>query len=200
VVDDDAVWAAVDAERSSLADLFAGLPDEAWGVASLCEGWTVRHVLAHLALAQPTPAWTVVNVVRARLDFNRMVRDTALREASRPTAELVDVLRGMVGSRRKAPGISCREPLIDALVHGQDVAIPLGVDRVMPTDAAAEALRRVMTAPLLMAPAFPARGAYRRVRLVASDADLEIGRGPRVEATAQELLLAVMGRRSLLPV
>ena len=199
-MDDDAVWAAVDAERSSLADLFAGLSDEAWGVASLCAGWTVRDVLAHLALAQPTPVWTAVNLVRARLDFNRMVRDTALREASRPTAALVEVLRGMVGSRRKAPGVSCREPLIDALVHGQDVAIPLGIDRVMPSEAAAEALRRAMTAPLLMAPAFPARAAYRRVRLVATDADVEIGRGPRVEGTAQELLLAVMGRRSLLPV
>jgi uncharacterized protein (TIGR03083 family) len=196
-VDDAAVWAAIDRERTSLAELFESLTDQQWAVASLCDGWTVRDVLAHLTLAHPTPGWMATSMVRARFDFNRMVADTAPRQATRSTAELVALLRGMVGSRRKAPGLTCREPLIDVLVHGQDVSIPLGIPRLMPVDAAAEALRRVMTAPFVFSPAFPARGRYRSMTLVATDAGTEIGRGPRLEATAQELLLAVTGRRTL---
>lgn len=36
------------ANRVLAADMFAGLDDEQWRTPSLCEGWTVREVAAHL--------------------------------------------------------------------------------------------------------------------------------------------------------
>ncbi|MBO0810259.1 MAG: maleylpyruvate isomerase N-terminal domain-containing protein, partial [Actinobacteria bacterium] len=40
----DDVWRAIDAERTGLADLLAGLTAEQWEVPSLCAGWRVREV------------------------------------------------------------------------------------------------------------------------------------------------------------
>ena len=61
-----------------------------------------------------------------------MIHDTAVRQAERPVAEYPALLRAMIGSRRKAPFVSDLEPLIDQLVHGQDMVVPLGRTREMP--------------------------------------------------------------------
>ena len=55
-----------------------------------------------------------------------MIHETAVRQAERPVAEYPALLRAMVGSRRKAPFVSDLEPLIDQLVHGQDMVRPPG--------------------------------------------------------------------------
>jgi uncharacterized protein (TIGR03083 family) len=100
----DEVWGAIDAERASLADLLDSLGEQEWEVPSLCAGWRVRDVAAHLTLAQIRPLPGVVAAVRARGNFNRMVHDSALRQARRlPVLQYAPRLRAMAGSRRKAP-------------------------------------------------------------------------------------------------
>lgn len=79
----DEVWGAIDAERASLADLLDSLGEQEWEVPSLCAGWRVRDVAAYLTLAQIRPLPAVVAAVRARGNFNRMVRDSAVRQARR---------------------------------------------------------------------------------------------------------------------
>ncbi len=106
--------------------------EQEWETPSLCAGWRVRDVAAHLTLAHMGAFPAVVALARARGNFNRMVRDTAVRQAALPVREYAPRLRAMAGSRRKAPGVSHLEPLIDVLVHGQDIAIPLGRTRPMP--------------------------------------------------------------------
>ena len=51
-MDRDEVWRAIDAERISLADLLDSLGEREWETPSLCAGWRVRDVAAHLTLAQ----------------------------------------------------------------------------------------------------------------------------------------------------
>ena len=48
----DAVWAAIDDQRTRTADLLEQLNAEQWENPSLCQGWSVRHVAAHLTLQQ----------------------------------------------------------------------------------------------------------------------------------------------------
>ena len=43
------------AERCQVADLFDTLSDEQWSTPSLCSGWTVRHVAAHLVMPAGVP-------------------------------------------------------------------------------------------------------------------------------------------------
>ncbi|MEW1953139.1 maleylpyruvate isomerase N-terminal domain-containing protein [Terrabacter sp. NPDC080008] len=45
------------AERTDLADLLAGLNPAQWLVESLCEGWRVRDVVAHV-IASMWACWT----------------------------------------------------------------------------------------------------------------------------------------------
>lgn len=190
----DAVWATIDHERRDLADLLESLSDAQWDTPSLCAGWRVREVAAHLTLAHTGPGRAVVEAVRARGSFDAMVRDTALRRAAAPRRELVRALRAMVGSRRRAPGLSPLEPLLDVLVHGQDIALPLGLQRTLPLDAAATAATRVWTARWPMSRAFDARRRLQGLQLVADDVDWAVGDGPRVEAPVEALLLVLTGR------
>ena len=45
------------AERERLADLFRDLSPEQWDTASLCTGWRVREVVAHMTMAARYMAW-----------------------------------------------------------------------------------------------------------------------------------------------
>ena len=47
---DDDVRAMVGESYTALAELLEGLPDDGWDGPSLCEGWRVREVIAHLTM------------------------------------------------------------------------------------------------------------------------------------------------------
>jgi uncharacterized protein (TIGR03083 family) len=194
-MDLDEVWRTIDEQRTELADLMGTFTAQDWHTPSLCEGWRVREVAAHLTLAQSTFREVLPHAVRAGGSFNRMIRDSAIRQAALPVEEYSDRLRAMVGSRRKAPFISDLEPLIDVLVHGQDIVRPLGRPRSMPTDAAATAAQRAWS----MGFPFGARRRLRGFRLVATDHTWSVGEGAVVEAPVSGLLLLVTGRDVVLP-
>ncbi|MHA6785929.1 maleylpyruvate isomerase family mycothiol-dependent enzyme [Pseudonocardia saturnea] len=62
---EDVVWRVIDAERSRLVDLLEDLGDADWRTRSLCTGWTVREVAAHLTLANTGPLSLAVSLIRA---------------------------------------------------------------------------------------------------------------------------------------
>jgi uncharacterized protein (TIGR03083 family) len=190
----DAVWAAIDHERLELADLLDDLAPAEWEQPSLCAGWRVRDVAAHLALAQTGAGRAALDLLRARGSLQRMIHDSAVRHAELPTRRLVEGIRGMAGARRTAPGVTPLEPLLDALVHGQDIAVPLGRSRAMPIDAAATAATRVWDMPWPMSTTFAPRRRLAGLRLVATDVDWAVGEGERVEGPIQALLMVLTGR------
>ena len=189
-MDADAVWRVIDEERSRLADLMENLTDAEWRTPSLCRGWTVRQVAAHLTLAHMSPLAATTALVRAGGGFNRMIRDTAIRQARLPVPEYPRRLRAMIGSRRTAPFHTEVEPLIDVLCHAQDITRPIG--RVYPMPAAAAAA----AADHIWRHAFPfqARRRLRGLELVATDAPWRAGSGAPVEGPIAALLLLVSGR------
>jgi uncharacterized protein (TIGR03083 family) len=190
----DHVWRTIDDERGRLADLMADLSEEEWRTPSLCAGWTVRDVAAHLTLAHLGVREALPAVLRAGGSFDRMVRDTARRQARLPVEEFPRRLRAMVGSRRTAPFITPLEPLTDVLCHAQDITRPLRRPYPMPVDAATASADRVW------AMSFPFRAA-RRLRgfeLVATDAPWRVGSGLRVEGPMAALLLLLTGRPAAL--
>lgn len=55
LMDRDQVWQVIDAQRMNLAALLEQLSGDDWRQPSLCAGWTVRDVAAHLTLQQVGP-------------------------------------------------------------------------------------------------------------------------------------------------
>ena len=191
-MDSDALWQHIDSERAWMADLLESLPAEDWQRPSLCAGWTVRDVGAHVTFAQTPLRDLLWPALRAGFRYDVLVRDTALRSPL-THEEIVARLRSLLGSRRRVAFITDLEPLIDILVHNQDIARPLGVEHPIPPDAAAAAADRVLGAPV------PIRRwkAPRDVRFVATDTDWAFGSGHDVHATMCTHLLTLTGRLPL---
>ncbi|MFD9703037.1 maleylpyruvate isomerase family mycothiol-dependent enzyme [Lentzea sp. NPDC059081] len=139
----------LEAERLGVADLLEDLTEDEWRQETLCAGWTAHEMAAHLTTSTRT-GWrdVLTGVVRARFDWERMEDERAHTIAARFTrSELIAQIRETAALPRRAPMASRIDPLVDFLVHGQDVARPLGRVRVMPPDAAEAALAHVMKSP-----------------------------------------------------
>jgi uncharacterized protein (TIGR03083 family) len=186
------VWPMVHAERAALIDDLAHLDDERWGQPSLCEGWTVHDVAAHLVdTARTTRLGFVVGLVRERFDFDRQNARGVERERGASPQETLQRLR-QVASRRSTPPAPLDSRLVEEVVHGEDIRRPLGLTRSYPPEAVARSLRLQARTPASFG---GAKELTARVRLTAVDADLSIGDGPEVRGPALSLLLAVSGRR-----
>ncbi|MDY6997821.1 MAG: maleylpyruvate isomerase family mycothiol-dependent enzyme [Actinomycetota bacterium] len=192
-MDRGVVWQHIDRQRAELADLIDAIDADdpgRWDTPSLCTGWTVRNVAAHLTHSTLPMPRMLAEAARHGFRFGAVVDRMALQDA-RPPAELAANLRRIVGCRRHPPGTSELEPLIDVLVHAQDICVPLGIDRAMPADAAVAAAERVWAKGLpFQRPVRPAG-----VRMVATDADFAVGDGPEVmSAPIRDLLMVLTGR------
>jgi len=197
MVDAETSWRAIEQERRGLADLLESLTDDQWNTPSLCQGWRVRDVAAHVALAPqaPSPLTMAVEAVRAGGRFHKLNRDVSVRHAEEPGVDLVAELRQHAASRRLPKVTNYRNILFDILVHGQDIAIPLGVAREMPLDAARAGVDRVWT----MGWPFGVKRELRQFRYVATDVDCTAGDGPEVTGPVSALLLLLTGRPAALP-
>jgi uncharacterized protein (TIGR03083 family) len=188
-MDGDTIWRHIDTQRTALADILETLPEDAWQTPSLCAAWTVRDVAAHLTFSHASLRELLGLAVRSGFRYNTTVRDAALRSPL-SHEQIIDRLRSFIGSRQTVPFVSEQEPLLDILIHTQDICLPLDLDRPMPTDAAVVALERV----IWWSRRFPLGPRLRGTQLVATDVAWEWGSGRRVEGPVQWLLLAAGGR------
>ena len=185
----DEIWRRVDEQRIGLAGLLEGLTAEQWTAPSLCDGWQVRDVAAHLTHSHMHPVRAIVEAARSGFRFDSMIQRLG-REDPRSQSEIAIALRGMAGSRKRVPGTSVQQPLIELLVHGQDITVPLGIDWPMPLDAAREVAQK------LSGMTFPLNGQRRLagVRLVATDAEFAAGEGREVQVPIGDIVMVLAGR------
>jgi uncharacterized protein (TIGR03083 family) len=194
-MDDSQIWAHIDEQRADLADFLDTLAPEQWEAPSLCPGWTVRHVAAHITHSTTNWGKLSLELLRSGLRFNALTVRMS-REDQRTPEEITAAMRAMVGGRRRPPGTAVADPLMDVLVHGQDIAVPLGIGRKMPIPAAVIAADRVWK----MGFPFHARKRFPNVTFTATDADFSVGKGEQVRAPVQDILMTLSGRRAGLPV
>lgn len=141
----EGIFAMIAEQRRDLAELLDGLTDEQWETPSLCAGWRIREVVAHLVMSFSLPTWRFGLLLAARLgNFNR-VMDERARAERRPNRELADALRDNADTRFLPPGPKPHARMLsDVVVHGQDIARPLGVTRQVPP-AHAEVVLTLLT-------------------------------------------------------
>lgn len=185
-------WQMIEAERLSLADLLETLSPEQWEAQSLCAEWRVRDVAAHVAMTPDGLGWwpILTGVAKARGDVWAFGRDVAREHARRPVDDIVTELRRGAASRNMPAATNAKNILLDAIVHGQDVAVPLGIERPVPVEAAVAGFERTWS----MGWPFHARKRLRGLRLVATDAPIDVGEGEVVEGRVGDLLLLATGR------
>jgi uncharacterized protein (TIGR03083 family) len=182
------------AERRDLADLLGTLSDDQWDEQSLCEGWTVRQVAAHIISYDALPARRLLQLApRSGFRVNRMNARVLAEYDDLAPAELVAVLRRHLRPRGLTTAFRGAVALTDCLIHHQDIRRPLGLIRDVP----AERLRPVLDFAL-MAPPLPSRKQVRGLRLVATDVDWTHGDGPEIRGPGEALLMLIAGRTAAL--
>lgn len=195
-MDREQSWRLIERERLRLAALLETLSQDEWNQPSLCAGWRVRDVAAHVALTPQPPSvlGMLAEGVRAGGRFHKLNHDVAVRHAARPGVDVVAELREHAASRRLPAVTSYRNILFDVLVHSQDIALPLGRQHPMPIDAARAGAQRVWT----MGWPFWARHRLRHYCLTATDITWSVGRGADVDGPIEALLLLITGRAASL--
>ena len=192
-MDKATIWQHIHDERRSLAATLAALDVDQWEQPSLCEGWTVKEVAAHV-IEHPQIGWAQMPAMVARNlghGYNAMIFREVKRLGERSTKESVLAdFQTYDSSTRKVPTTTSVEPLVDALVHHQDVVRPLGLRHEMEPEAAAIAADRCRALAFLMG----SRGVVKGTRMVATDMDWSRGRGPTLTGSMQELLMVCAGR------
>ncbi|WP_329082910.1 maleylpyruvate isomerase family mycothiol-dependent enzyme [Streptosporangium sp. NBC_01469] len=184
---------AIAAERRDLADVLTGLPGRTWDEPTLCAGWRVREVVAHMTMPfHYSAARFMIGMLRARGNFNRMADRSARRDAaSLSSGELAALLRDNADYAWKPPGGGFEGALTHEVIHGLDFTVPLGLDRRVPEDRLRIVLGGFEASKSLKFFGVDIRG----IELRADDLDWSIGDGTPMYGAAQDLILVLCGRK-----
>lgn len=197
MTDDAEIYRRTTGNRLMLADMLDGLGDTEWNAPTLCAGWTVTHLAAHLV--QPMLIGFgrfFLAAIRYRGDTDRTVDHFTRRLARRPRAELIGLLREHAPDRVDPPRIGPIGPFADTCVHLRDIARPLGLDADVPIED-----WRILMSYLTSPAAAPTLVAPRRLdglRLAATDTDWAGGSGALVTGPIEALALTATGRPAAL--
>ena len=189
---DAALQRSVEETFLALADLLASSTPATWDRPSMCEGWRVREVVAHVTMAARYSSEQFMKLLAdVDHDFQRLSDRLAAEDAERGADALVADLRSPVLHAWTPPGGGWHGALVHAVIHGLDVTAAIDAPRCS-TDAAMRMVLDDLTAGGVHAHfgvELPA------ATLHADDIDWSFGAGPTVTATAAEIALHLSGRR-----
>lgn len=188
----DDIWAIVRPEREALAEDLKPIDEAAWTTASLCPGWTVRDVLAHLtALARMTPTKFFQKLLASGFNLSRLqARDITLERGS-SVEETLARFRSVASSESGLPG-QAKTLTGETLIHAEDIRRPLGIKHDYP-------LKAVMTVADHYKGSNLVAGTKRRITglsLRATDVDWSTGSGPVASGPMLSILLVMAGRHA----
>lgn len=180
------------AERRELAVVLGELGPAGWGSATLCAGWRVPEVVAHMTMPfRFSTGRFVREMVKSGGRFNRMADRVARQEAAELSREtLVASLRDNADHPWRPPGGGAEGALSHDVIHGLDITTAIGLDRRVPRERLEVVLGGVK----------PKQAKYfgtdlTGVCLRADDLDWSYGTGTPLTGLAQDLLLVLCNRR-----
>jgi uncharacterized protein (TIGR03083 family) len=179
-----------EAEFIALADLLAPASPAQWDTPSLCAGWRIREVVAHLTMpARYSQEAFMAELAGCDFDFGRLSNTIAARDAELPTAELVANLRSEILHNWTPPEGGQRGALNHVVVHGLDVTVALSASPV------GDDTLRVVLDDLTVGGIHQHFGTVIDGRhLEATDLAWSYGTGRTLRGPAHELVLALCGR------
>jgi len=179
--------------RLRVASVLDSLATEQWDTMSLCAGWTVRHVAAHLV--QPMLVGFTrffATSLRYRGDTAATVNHLTGKIAGRQPGELIDLLREHAYDRVNPPRVGPMGPFAETCIHLRDIALPLALDANVPLDDWHQLLIYLCSTDV--APSLVPRQRVDGLRLRATDISWRHGSGPEVTGTAEAIAMTITGR------
>jgi uncharacterized protein (TIGR03083 family) len=194
-LDRERVFTAVADERRQIATLIEGLDAGQLATPSLCSGWDVRTVAAHLACSVTDGLSRSMAMALRRGSLARAIDELACRRAQLPAADIVTILRQRANYRLSPPVFGPVAPFADILIHGGDIRIPLSLPFAPDLEQVGLALDFLTG---LWPFGFVPLGRLRGISLHGSDIDRSWGKGAEICGPVSALMMAVSGRTALL--
>lgn len=171
-----------------------GLSSEQWSLDTLCKGWNVQMVAAHVMNAgEQSTSKFLRGLLASGLRFNVMMDRQAHSSARLAPKEIIERIRASTTTTNKPPA-PAMAMLGEVVVHGNDIRLPLGIDDDSSTEAKLACLDMFKGSNLPV----PAKKTIAGLHLNATDADWSFGSGPDVNGPLLALLM-VMTTRPLAP-
>ena len=189
-------WTSIKNGREALGDYLGALSPDDWDKPSLCAGWTVRDVAAHMLVVPTMSKGQVFRAfVGSGFNLDRMNAKFVKRLTTElPPADIAAKTRSSAGSHSMPPGLKLPGVFTELVVHSSDISEGVGKPFSLPVEdyvAALDHLKNVQ-------PVFGSKERIAGLTLRATDTAWSTGAGPTVEGPASQLLLAVAGRHSAL--
>jgi uncharacterized protein (TIGR03083 family) len=179
-------------ERRQMADLLAGLTEDQLNGPSLCAGWKVHDIAAHLvSYLRFGQAKIYLGILATGADFDRVNVGLASWMARRPTTLLIRQLRRGATSRVTIPRSGYDPVLGDIVLHDLDVRRPLGIPRAVAEERLWVTFNHLTANP---SPGYTMGTRLAGLRVATSDTGWSYGEGPLVCGGAQDVVLALAGR------
>jgi uncharacterized protein (TIGR03083 family) len=190
------VFAAVAAQRRLMADLIEPLSDEQLATPSLCAGWDVKTVAAHVISTIDDGLPTFLRLAARRRSLDRAIDELARQRAVATAPEIASALRQYADQPVDPPLFGPPDPLADVLVHLGDICTPLDIDDQPDAELVKPALD-FLTGPWPFG--FVRFRLLRGLSLYARDVDQRWGDGLEVTGPAVALMMTITGRTGWLP-
>src|SRR5581483_10841691 len=189
----DTIRDMIAAQRAELAEILAGLPEPGWDEPTLCAGWRVREVVAHITMPfRYGRGRFALELARSRGRFNEMADRLARHDAAvLSSGELAEAVRSNIGHPWKPPGGGFTGALSHDLIHGLDITVPLGLAG---PGVPEERLRPVLPGSLEDRSVRFFGTDLDGIELRASDMDWSLGSGTPLTGAGSDLLLVLCGR------
>ena len=195
-------WRLVHGEREDMLTFFRSLTLEEWEEPSLCAGWRIRDVAAHLLIDEPVQARAVQRVlpmlVRGGFSVGRANAWWVEQNRQRTPESITDCFLadsekrvGLLG-HVLGPGVALRA----LVIHHQDMRRPLHRSRSIPPERLLATLDALMTWKGTIS--IGSRDRARGLRFRALDLEWSHGDGPEVRGSAEAIILGLAGRQAAL--
>lgn len=185
-------WSMIHSERARLVGTLDGLAADQWDEPTLCADWSVEQVFAHLSAAANTGRWAWIrSIVVAGFNPDKHNVRLLARYRGESPEETLEVFRRSI-TATIAPTKDHPAFLGEVIVHGQDVARPLGLDLDPDAEAVLEVARFYSSRDF----AVNSKTLVKGLSLSADDAEFSVGHGPLVRGRLLDLVMAMAGRPS----
>lgn len=182
-------------QRRATVSLLEDLSTPDWDRPTLCAGWTVAHLAAHLSMPfRIGLPRLMIAMIRARGDFDRAADRLARHDVARMSPDaLISALRENIHTEWNPLGGEPVDALCHDVIHGLDLSE--GLDR-SPTATLAQ-LACVLDTIKTKDRVEYFGGDLGGYTLAASELDFRIGAGQVISVPASTLVLILTGRMSV---